>query len=45
MAKPMKFRINRPLLRIANRCLSCGKIIPNTRLMCISCAIKIRRGR
>jgi hypothetical protein len=28
MGRPIKFRIKNPPIRIANRCMLCGKIIP-----------------
>jgi len=36
MAKPIKFRIKKEL-KIVNRCIMCGRIIPSGHAICSSC--------
>ena len=42
MPRPRKFRIAIPKIRIVNRCVICGEIIPQGRILCNRCARKAK---
>ncbi len=45
MPAPRKFKALFPRIKIVNRCVLCGKIIPLKKgVLCIRCAIKVRRS-
>jgi len=43
MARPIKFRpIALPRVKIVNRCMLCGRVIPSSQVICSSCSAQVR---
>lgn len=45
MGKPIKFRAINPRIRIVNRCIVCGRVTSQDRIICIDCAHGTNRNK